>query len=201
MLTLLNQIRQQNGLSNLAFSAPLRNAARAHSADMLQRTDSSTTTAPRRPGTPASPATSRRRSPARTSPGAAALWDRPRASSASGCTRRPHRAIILTPGLHRVGLGLASGTFDGTAGAVWRPPTSPPEPSDALFRAHRPQLGDARAHRPADRAPPELDEQHLEGIEANLLRAQRASRPLHRLRLPLPPVPRALPDLQAAARS
>ena len=37
VLTLLNQIRQQNGLSTLAFSAPLRNAARAHSADMLQR--------------------------------------------------------------------------------------------------------------------------------------------------------------------
>ena len=30
----------------------------------------------------------------------------------------PHRAIILTPGLHRVGLGLASGTFNGTPGAV-----------------------------------------------------------------------------------
>ena len=30
----------------------------------------------------------------------------------------PHRAIILTAGLHRVGLGLATGTFDGTAGAV-----------------------------------------------------------------------------------
>ena len=30
----------------------------------------------------------------------------------------PHRAVILTPGLHRVGLGLASGTFNGTPGAV-----------------------------------------------------------------------------------
>jgi uncharacterized protein YkwD len=30
----------------------------------------------------------------------------------------PHRAIILTAGLHRVGLGLATGTFDGTPGAV-----------------------------------------------------------------------------------
>ena len=29
-----------------------------------------------------------------------------------------HRAIILTAGLHRVGLGLATGTFDGTPGAV-----------------------------------------------------------------------------------
>ena len=30
----------------------------------------------------------------------------------------PHRRIILTPGLHRVGLGIAVGTFDGTPGAV-----------------------------------------------------------------------------------
>ena len=30
----------------------------------------------------------------------------------------PHRRIILTAGLHRVGLGIASGTFDGTPGAV-----------------------------------------------------------------------------------
>ena len=29
-----------------------------------------------------------------------------------------HRAIILTAGLHRVGLGLALGTYDGTPGAV-----------------------------------------------------------------------------------
>jgi uncharacterized protein YkwD len=30
----------------------------------------------------------------------------------------PHRAIILTAGLHRVGLGLALGTYAGTPGAV-----------------------------------------------------------------------------------
>jgi hypothetical protein len=30
----------------------------------------------------------------------------------------PHRAIILTAGLHRVGLGLAGGTFQGTSGMV-----------------------------------------------------------------------------------
>ena len=29
-----------------------------------------------------------------------------------------HRAIILTPGLHRIGLGLATGSFQGSAGAV-----------------------------------------------------------------------------------
>jgi uncharacterized protein YkwD len=30
----------------------------------------------------------------------------------------PHRAIILTAALHRVGLGLALGTYAGTPGAV-----------------------------------------------------------------------------------
>ena len=30
----------------------------------------------------------------------------------------PHRAIILTAGFHRVGLGLATGTFQGTPGDV-----------------------------------------------------------------------------------
>jgi hypothetical protein len=30
----------------------------------------------------------------------------------------PHRAIILTAGLHRVGLGLVLGTYDGNSGAV-----------------------------------------------------------------------------------
>ena len=29
-----------------------------------------------------------------------------------------HRAIILTAGLHRVGLGLALGTYNGTPGAI-----------------------------------------------------------------------------------
>jgi uncharacterized protein YkwD len=37
VLVLLNQIRAQHGLSALSASAPLRSAARAHSADMLQQ--------------------------------------------------------------------------------------------------------------------------------------------------------------------
>ncbi|MDX6628235.1 MAG: hypothetical protein QOH00_481 [Gaiellales bacterium] len=36
VLMLLNQIRRQHGLGMLALSAPLRTAARGHSADMLQ---------------------------------------------------------------------------------------------------------------------------------------------------------------------
>lgn len=37
VLVLLNQIRRQHGLPALAFSTPLRAAARGHSADMLQK--------------------------------------------------------------------------------------------------------------------------------------------------------------------
>jgi uncharacterized protein YkwD len=37
VLILLNQIRRQHGLPALAFSTPLRAAARGHSADMLQK--------------------------------------------------------------------------------------------------------------------------------------------------------------------
>jgi uncharacterized protein YkwD len=36
VLALLNQIRRQHGLGTLTLSAPLRSAARGHSADMLQ---------------------------------------------------------------------------------------------------------------------------------------------------------------------
>ena len=39
----------------------------------------------------------------------------------------PHRAMILTAGFKRIGLGLASGTYQGTTGTSWPPPTSPPE--------------------------------------------------------------------------
>ena len=39
----------------------------------------------------------------------------------------PHRAIILTAGLHRVGLGLALGTSTAPPPPSWPPPTSPPD--------------------------------------------------------------------------
>jgi len=117
VLTLLNQIRQQNGLSNLAFSAPLRNAARAHSADMLQRRffdhNSPTETWDARIARYLkAPLT-----------GENIAWGSGSMGSPASIVSQwmqspPHRAIILTPGLHRVGLGLASGTFNGTAGAV-----------------------------------------------------------------------------------
>ena len=37
-----------------------------------------------------------------------------------------HRAVILTAGLHRVGLGLAFGTYQGNRARSSRPPTSLP---------------------------------------------------------------------------
>jgi uncharacterized protein YkwD len=117
VLTLLNQIRQQNGLSRLAFSAPLRNAARAHSTDMLQRAffdhNSPTETWDARIA---------RYLKAPLTGENIAMGSGSLATPASIVTQwmqsPPHRAIILTAGLHRVGLGLASGTFDGTPGAV-----------------------------------------------------------------------------------
>jgi uncharacterized protein YkwD len=117
VLVLLNQIRQQNGLGALTMSAPLRNAARAHSADMLQQGYFDHD----------SPNESWDARIARylKSPlvGENIAWGQGSYGSPAGIVSQwmhsaTHRAIILTGGLHRVGLGLASGTYDGTADAV-----------------------------------------------------------------------------------
>ena len=117
MLVLLNQIRAQRGLATLTASAPLRSAARAHSADMLaqgyfehdsrsEAWDARIARYLRSPlvgenlafgaGSEASPAV------------IVSQWMR----------SAHHRAVILNAGLHRVGLGLALGTFEGTPGTV-----------------------------------------------------------------------------------
>jgi uncharacterized protein YkwD len=117
VLTLVNQIRQQNGLAGLTFSAPLRNAARAHSADMLQRKffdhDSPTQTWDARIA----------RYLKSSLTGENIAWGSGASGSAAGIVSQwmqspIHRQMILTPGFHRIGLGLAAGTFDGTPGAV-----------------------------------------------------------------------------------
>jgi uncharacterized protein YkwD len=117
VLTLLNQIRASHGLSQLTASAPLRSAARAHSADMLQQGyfdhDSPGETWDARIG-------HYLRSPLM---GENLALGRGASGSAAGIVGQwmrspPHRAIILTAGLHRVGVGLAVGTFDGAPGAV-----------------------------------------------------------------------------------
>jgi uncharacterized protein YkwD len=117
VLTLLNQIRAQHKLPPLAASAPLRSAARAHSADMLEESyfdHNSPTEAwdARIARYLKSPLTGENIARGQGSYGSAAgivsLWMHSPA----------HRAIILTAGLHRVGLGLALGTYAGTPGTV-----------------------------------------------------------------------------------
>jgi uncharacterized protein YkwD len=117
VIVLLNEIRRQHGLGDFKASAPLRTAARFHSADMLQKGyfehDSQ------------NEAWDARVARFLQSPlvGENIAWGTGSTGSAAGIVSQwmhspPHRAIILTAGLHRVGLGLASGTFDGTPGAV-----------------------------------------------------------------------------------
>lgn len=117
VLVLLNQVRQQNGLASLNFSAPLRNAARAHSSDMLARKffdhDSPTETWDARIGRfLKAPLIGEN-----LAMGSGA-YSTPASIVKQWMQSPPHRAIILTAGFHRVGLGLASGTFQGTPGIV-----------------------------------------------------------------------------------
>jgi uncharacterized protein YkwD len=117
VITLLNQIRVSHGLGALTPSAPLRSAARAHSADMLVQGyfdhDS-------RGETWVARVSRYVRSPLL---GEDIAKGQGAYGSASGLVtqwmRSPaHRAVILTAGLHRVGLGLAVGVFNGAPGAV-----------------------------------------------------------------------------------
>jgi uncharacterized protein YkwD len=117
VLTLLNQIRTQHNLSPLTASTPLQNAARAHSANMLQHSyfdhnGPDGTWDARIARYLKSPLT-----------GETIAWGSGSYGSATGIVSMwmhspPHRAIILTPGLHRIGLALALGNYDGTPGAV-----------------------------------------------------------------------------------
>jgi uncharacterized protein YkwD len=117
VLTLLNQIRSQHNLTPFTASTPLRNAARAHSADMLQHnyfdhnspTESWDARIARYLKSPLT--------------GENIAWGQGTYGSATGIVNQwmhspTHRAIILTPGLHHIGLGLALGTYDGTPAAV-----------------------------------------------------------------------------------
>jgi uncharacterized protein YkwD len=117
VLVLLNEIRLQHGLSALAASTPLHNAARFHSADMLQNGyfehDSQNQAWDVRVS----------RYLKSTLLGENIAWGSGSYGTPEGIVSQwmhspPHRAIILTAGLHRVGLGIATGTFDSTPGAV-----------------------------------------------------------------------------------
>jgi uncharacterized protein YkwD len=117
VLVLLNQIRHSHGLSDLSASIPLRNAARAHSADMLANQyfehDSP------------SEAWDVRINRYVKSPliGENLAWGTGSYGTPEGIVSQwmhssTHRQIILTGSLHRVGIALATGTFGGSAGAV-----------------------------------------------------------------------------------
>ena len=114
---LLNQIRADHDLAPLAASDQLRDAARAHSTDMLEHgyfghDGPKETWAVRIAHYLKSPMTSEN-----------IAWGNGSYGTPQGIVsqwmRSPsHRAVILTAGLHRVGLGLAFGTYQGNRGAV-----------------------------------------------------------------------------------
>jgi uncharacterized protein YkwD len=114
VLVLLNQIRQQKGLSALALSAPLRISARSHSADMLRSssfTHSSSTE------------TQIARTPKGALTGETIAWGVGSYGSPAGLVGQwmrsaSHRAVILTQGSRRVGIGIALGTFGSTRNTV-----------------------------------------------------------------------------------
>jgi uncharacterized protein YkwD len=117
VLVLLNQIRASHGLPLLSANAALRSAARAHSAEMLQQGyfehDSRGESWVARIGRYL-------RSPL---VGEDLALGRGASGSPAGLVgqwmRSPaHRAVILTAGLHRVGLGVAMGSFNGAPGAI-----------------------------------------------------------------------------------
>ena len=117
VLALLNDIRKDHGLSKLQASVALRNAARSHSADMLKRGyfehDGPNESFDKRI----------RRFLKSPLVGENIAWGTGRYGSPEGIVSLwmhspTHRKIILMPSLHRVGLGVAIGSFQGNAGAV-----------------------------------------------------------------------------------
>jgi uncharacterized protein YkwD len=117
VVVLLNEIRHEHGLSTLTSSTSLRNAARAHSSDMLARGYFAH-------NSPNEAFDVRiRRFMKRPLVGENIAWGTGVYGSAEGIVRLwmhspPHRHIILMGSLHRVGLGIASGSFKGSRGAV-----------------------------------------------------------------------------------
>jgi len=115
VLVLLNQVRQQQGLSLFTASVQLRSAARFHSDDMLQRGyfghDSP------------DQAWDARVRGYLNAPliGEDLAWGNGSYGTPAGIVSQwmhsaPHRAVILTAGLHRIGIGIATGTFGGNGG-------------------------------------------------------------------------------------
>ena len=117
VLALLNDIRHEHGLPAFVASNALRGAAREHSSDMLSRGyfehDSSKESFDRRI----------RRFLKSPLVGENIAWGTGKYASAEGIVSLwmhspPHRRIILMSSLRRVGLGVATGSFQGNPGAV-----------------------------------------------------------------------------------
>jgi uncharacterized protein YkwD len=114
---LLNGIRHEHGLSALTDSIALRNAARSHSSDMLKRGYFQHNSPNEAFGTRI------RRYLESPLVGENIAWGTGRYGTAKGIVTlwmhsAPHRHIILMANLHRVGLGIATGSFKGARDAV-----------------------------------------------------------------------------------
>ena len=117
VLDLLNQIRIDHNLPPFAASDQLREAARAHSTDMLEHgyfghDGPKETWAVRIARYLKSPQTSENIA------WGSGSYGTPRGIVTQWMRSPGHRAVILTASLHRVGLGLAFGTYQGYSGAV-----------------------------------------------------------------------------------
>jgi uncharacterized protein YkwD len=117
VLVLLNQIRADHNLTPFTANTQLRTAARAHSTDMLHNGyfehDGPNETWDAR--------IARYLDSQLT--GENIAWGQGPYGSPAGIVSQwmhspTHRAIILTADLHRIGLGLVPGTFNGATGAV-----------------------------------------------------------------------------------
>jgi uncharacterized protein YkwD len=117
VLALLNDIRHEHGLSAFTPSIALRAAAREHSVDML-------THGYFEHNSPAESFDKRiRRHLKSPLVGENIAWGTGSYASPEGIVTLwmhspTHRHIILMPTLHRVGLGVAAGSFQGNEGAL-----------------------------------------------------------------------------------
>ena len=117
VLALLNDIRHEHGLPAFVASTALRGAAREHSSDMLTRGYFEH-------NSPKESFDERiRRFLKSPLVGENIAWGTGRYASAEGIVSLwmhspPHRRIILMSTLRRVGLGVATGSFQGNPGAV-----------------------------------------------------------------------------------
>ena len=117
IISLLNEIRADHNLTPFTANTQLRSAARFHSSDMLQKAyfehDGLNETWDARI----------KRFAKSTLYGENIAWGQGSYGTPAGIVNQwmhspTHRAIILTPQLKKVGIGLATGTFDGAQGAI-----------------------------------------------------------------------------------